>query len=66
VQVLVSATVRSAGGHVSAVNVTVDGAESLGPVYATCMAQAVTSLDLPAPEGQADGEDLVHLPFTVP
>jgi hypothetical protein len=66
IQVMVSATLRTIAGRITAVDVTVSGAEGLDAAYATCMAQAASALDLPAPAGQPDGEDLVHLPFSVP
>jgi hypothetical protein len=66
VSILVNLTLRTTAGRLRAEEVTVDGAAGLGAAYATCVAQAVGALDQPATPGQADGADLVHLPFRVP
>jgi hypothetical protein len=66
ISILVNITLRTAGGRLHAEGVTVDGTSGLGDAYATCVAQVVGALDLPAPAGAADGADSVHLPFRVP
>ena len=62
----VHATYHVAGGRITATGVEIDGAGSLGPDYADCVRRAFGALGAPAPAGQPDGDELVHLPFVAP
>jgi hypothetical protein len=66
VRVFVHARVRSEAGRVSVHDVTVEGAEPLGPEVAACFVRAYQELQSDAVSDQQDGEDLVHMPWTFP
>jgi hypothetical protein len=62
----VHATYHVANGRITASDVQLDGADALGPEYADCVRRAFAALGAPAPAGQPDGDELVHLPFVGP
>lgn len=66
VRVTVSATFRAEAGRIRSRGLAIGGAETLGATYISCMTEAFAKLDTDAPHDQADGEDLVHMLFTVP
>lgn len=65
-RMVVHAQVRVAGGRVTAGDVTVTDEAELGPGYVDCVKQAYAALSTDPPDGQKDGEDLVHMPWTIP
>jgi len=66
IRVTVHARIRSEGGRVAAHDVTVEGAEPLGPEVAACLKRAYEELQTDALPEQQNGEDLVHMPWTFP
>jgi len=62
----VHATYHVANGRITASDIQLDGADALGPEYAACVRRAFAALGVPAPAGQPDGDELVHLPFVGP
>jgi hypothetical protein len=66
VRVVVHARIVAEGGRVSARDVSVEGAEPLGPEVAACLQRVYQELQTDALPEQPDGEDLVHMPWTLP
>lgn len=65
-RVYVHATLRVAGGRVTAGELTLTGADGLGQPYSDCVRRAVQGLSVAAPATQTDGEDIVHMPLRLP
>ena len=66
VRVFVHARLKAEGGRVSAHDVTVEGAEPLGADVPACIARAYQELQTDMLPEQKDGEDLVHMPWSLP
>jgi hypothetical protein len=65
-RIVVSAEIHAAGGRVTARNVNIPEAETLGVEYVSCITRAYDSLSTDAPSDQTDGHDLVHMPWSIP
>jgi hypothetical protein len=66
IQVTVSARLRASGRLLSAQDVRVTGGEALGPGFVECVRKAYEELAAGVPTEATDGEDTVHMPWTVP
>lgn len=66
IRFFVHTTYRVANGRITSTGVELDGADSLGAEYASCVRRVFGTLGVAAPAGQPDGEELVHLPFVGP
>jgi hypothetical protein len=65
-RMVVHARFKVSGGRVTASDVSVSDAEELGAGYVGCVQQAYGQLSTDPSADQKDGEDLVHMPWTVP
>ncbi len=65
-RMIVSARINVVGGRVSASDIEVSNADKLGESYVACIQRAYAELATDPPGEQKDGEDLVHMPWTVP
>lgn len=65
-RMVVHARFRVGGGRVTASEVSVTDAAELGDGYVSCVKEAYARLSTDPPPDQKDGEDLVHMPWTVP
>jgi hypothetical protein len=63
---VVHAVIRAAGGKIGATDVRVTGADALGTAFSDCVERAYAGLATDAGGEQSDGEDTVHMPWTVP
>jgi hypothetical protein len=59
-------TLRSGSARVTSHGLRLTGAEALGPQFADCVGRAYATLSSDVGEDQADGEDMVHMPWTIP
>jgi hypothetical protein len=66
VRLVAHATLRARGGRVAADPPRITGADALGSGFADCVGRAYAALSTEVADGQTDGEDLVHMPFSVP
>lgn len=59
-------TLRAGGARLTSHGLRLTGAEALGPQFADCVGRAYATLSTDAGDDQTDGEDLVHMPWTIP
>jgi hypothetical protein len=65
-RVMVNAQVKVKNGKVAVDTVTIDNGDALPRPYLDCVISAFAAVNADAPTGQKDGDQLVHLPWTVP